>query len=109
MVEPEVNRDGKETGNYLVTAGERRRKALRLLAKRKRIKKTEPIPCFVKADGNPAEISLAENVIRASLHPADQFEAFQGLKDGDASVSRRSPRASGSPRPWSSSVSSWPQ
>ena len=38
VVEPERNGEGEETGWYLVTAGERRRKALRILAKQKRIK-----------------------------------------------------------------------
>jgi hypothetical protein len=36
----------------LVTAGERRRQALLLLAKVKRIKKTAAITCLVKTDGN---------------------------------------------------------
>jgi ParB family chromosome partitioning protein len=81
VVTPEQNGDGGETGWYLVTAGERRRKALKLLAKRNRIKKTEPIPCVMKLDGNPSEISLAENVIRTGMHPSDQFEAFQKLHD----------------------------
>jgi ParB family transcriptional regulator, chromosome partitioning protein len=48
VVEPERNGNGDETGCYLVTAGERRRKALKILAKQKRIKRTEPIPCLVK-------------------------------------------------------------
>ena len=81
VVKPELNGDGIETGRYLVTAGERRRKALQLLAKRKQIKNSEPIPCLVKADGDPTEISLAENVVRTNMHPADQFEAFQTLHD----------------------------
>jgi ParB family chromosome partitioning protein len=81
VVQAEMNGDGAETGCYLVTAGERRRKALKILVKQKRIKRTEPIPCFVKADGNPSEISLAENVIRTNMHPADQFEAFEKLHD----------------------------
>jgi ParB family chromosome partitioning protein len=83
VVEPERNGEGSETGCYLVTAGERRRKALRLLAKQRRIKKTEPIPCLMKADGIASEISLAENVIRTNMHPADQFEAFQKLHEDD--------------------------
>jgi ParB family chromosome partitioning protein len=81
VVEPERNGEGDETGHYLVTAGERRRKALRILVKQKRIKKTEPIPCVVKADGIASEISLAENVIRTNMHPADQFEAFHKLNE----------------------------
>lgn len=30
---------------------------------------------------NAAEISLAENLVRLSMHPADQFEAFKALAD----------------------------
>ena len=81
VVAPERNGEGEETGWYLVTAGERRRKALRILAKQKRIKRNEPIPCLIKADGIASEISLAENVIRTSMHPADQFDAFRKLID----------------------------
>ena len=81
VVEPERNGEGGETGWYLVTAGERRRKALKILAKQKRIKRTEPIPCVVRTDGIASEISLAENVIRTNMHPADQFEAFHKLHE----------------------------
>ena len=79
IVQPVSNGDAGETKWYLVSAGERRRKALGLLAKRKQIKKSTPIPCVVRADGIPAEISLVENTIRTNMHPADQFEAFQKL------------------------------
>jgi ParB family chromosome partitioning protein len=98
VVIPELNGEGAESGSYLVTAGERRRKALCLLARQKRIKKTEPIPCFVKEDGNPSEISLAENVIRTSMHPADQFEAFQKLiADGGLGIEEIAARFSVTP------------
>lgn len=80
VVQPERTGEGEETGSYLVTAGERRRKALLLLVTQKRLKKTAPITCLVKTDGNPAEISLAENTVRMPMHPADQFEAFAKLR-----------------------------
>lgn len=72
----------KETGKpgmYEVIAGGRRLAALRLLAKRKRIAKNHGVPCRVLKDGDPVEVSLAENVVRAPVHPADQFEAFSAL------------------------------
>lgn len=47
VVEPELGADGAETGFALVTAGEGRRLALRLLAKRKVISKTTPVRCLV--------------------------------------------------------------
>lgn len=45
----EIERDGKGqvTGNYLVTIGEGRRQALRILAKRKAIKRTHPVTVVV--------------------------------------------------------------
>ena len=68
VVQPERTGEGEETGCYLVTAGERRRKALLLLVTQKKLKKTAPIACLVKTDGNPAEISLAENTVRVPMH-----------------------------------------
>ena len=43
VVEPEADEAGTATGFYLVTIGEGRRLALRLLAQRKRIKQAEPV------------------------------------------------------------------
>ena len=76
VVEPENNASGKPTGFYLVTIGEGRRQAQLLRAKRKEIVKDEPIRCVIDTAHNALEISLAENAIRAPMHPADQFEAF---------------------------------
>ena len=79
VVAPELNGDGAETGCYLVTAGERRRKALLLLVKQKKLKKMAPVTCLVRTDGNAEELSLVENTVRMPMHPADQFEAFARL------------------------------
>jgi ParB family chromosome partitioning protein len=79
VVEPERKEDGTETGYYLVTIGEGRRLAHLLCAKRKEIRKTEPVRCILDVAHNAHEISLAENVIRSAIHPADQFEAFAKL------------------------------
>ena len=79
VVEPERKDDGKETGYYLVTIGEGRRLAHLLRAKRKEITKAEPVRCILDTAHNAHEISLAENVIRSAMHPADQFEAFAKL------------------------------
>lgn len=81
VVEPERTADGQETGRYLVTIGEGRRLALRLLAKRRRLSKAEPIRCLLDADNDAFEISLDENVTRFAMHPADQFEAFRDLAE----------------------------
>ena len=69
-------------GKYAVVAGGRRLKALAVLAKDGRIEADMPVPCQIITDGTDAtEISLAENVMRESMHPADQFEAFRDLAD----------------------------
>ncbi len=81
VVEPEIGEDGAPTGSYLVTIGEGRRLALLLRAKRKEIRKTEPVRCVVDTANDPHEISLDENVTRTDMHPADQFEAFRRLSE----------------------------
>ncbi len=68
---------------FQVVAGERRRVALGLLAKRKKIARDYPVPCMVLENAGEAElveVSLAENIVRAPVHPADQFEAFSKLQ-----------------------------
>ena len=81
VVEPETDEGGAPTGCYLVTIGEGRRLALALLAKRKTLKKTEPVRCVVDLTNDPHEISLDENITRSGMHPADQFEAFRRLSE----------------------------
>jgi ParB family chromosome partitioning protein len=81
VIEPEVREDGTPTGAYLVTAGEGRRLAQLLRAKRKQIKKTQAIRCYLDTENDPAEISLDENVTREAMHPADQFERFRELSE----------------------------
>ncbi|HAL08129.1 MAG TPA: chromosome partitioning protein ParB, partial [Brevundimonas sp.] len=76
VVEVETDGEGAPTGAYLVTIGEGRRQALRLLAKRKAFKRTHPVKVIVDADNDAHEISLDENITREAMHPADQFEAF---------------------------------
>jgi ParB family chromosome partitioning protein len=79
-VRPVLDREGAETGKYEVIGGGRRLAALKLLAKCKQIAKPAPVPCII-AEGEGEELSLAENVVRENLHPADQFEAFRRLAD----------------------------
>lgn len=83
-VRPVLDGDGNETGMYEIPAGGRRYRALQLLIKQKRLPKTAPIPCIVRAvnaDISAEEDSLAENVQRAPLHPLDQFRAFMALRE----------------------------
>ncbi|MEE4452061.1 ParB/RepB/Spo0J family partition protein [Novosphingobium resinovorum] len=81
VIEPEAKEDGTPTGYYLVTAGEGRRLAMLLRAKRKQIKKSEPVRCWLDTQNDPSEISLDENVTRTPMHPADQFERFAELSN----------------------------
>jgi ParB family chromosome partitioning protein len=81
VVEPERDEEGQPTSFYFVTIGEGRRLAQLLRAKRKQIKKTEPIRCVIDTANDPFEISLDENVTRTAMHPADQFEAFRELAE----------------------------
>tara|TARA_R110002167_G_scaffold146776_6_gene338375 strand:- start:1144 stop:3015 length:1872 start_codon:yes stop_codon:yes gene_type:complete len=75
-----LNADDKKTeGAYEVVAGGRRLAALKLLARRKRIAKDAPVLCLLLDGDDAVEISLAENMARVPLHPADQFEAFSKL------------------------------
>jgi Predicted transcriptional regulators len=69
------------TGRFEVIAGGRRLAALKKLAREKKIPRDHPVPCEILNGCDPIEISLAENVLRQSMHPADEFEAFQALKD----------------------------
>ena len=78
VVEPEMKGD-KPTGSYLVTAGEGRRLAYLLRAKRKEIRKNHLVRCWLDVENDPSEVSLDENVTRENMHPADQFERFHEL------------------------------
>ena len=81
-----------EDDRYLVHSGGRRLKALQVLASKGAVSPSVLVPCLVDDQKAAFEASLAENVVRAAMHPADEFEAFTGLIDGGASeedVARR--------------------
>ncbi|MDF2113968.1 ParB/RepB/Spo0J family partition protein [Roseiarcaceae bacterium H3SJ34-1] len=83
-VRPVLDGEGQETGMFEVPAGGRRYRALEMLAKQKRLNKTTPVPCVVSAADAAIlidEVSLAENIERAPLHPLDQYRAFQAMRD----------------------------
>ena len=63
-------------GKFEVTVGGRRLAALRLLVKEKKLAKDADIPCNLRDDNDAGETSLAENIMREPMHPADQFDAF---------------------------------
>ncbi|RRY11310.1 ParB/RepB/Spo0J family partition protein [Brucella anthropi] len=81
---PVVDAEGNETGMFEVPAGGRRFRALEMLVKQKRLAKTAPVPCVVRERDSgilAEEVSLAENIERAPLHPLDQYRAFQDMHD----------------------------
>lgn len=69
-------------GKFAVIAGGRRLRALKAMAKSGAISRTFAVPCrLIGADDNAIELSLAENIVRAPMLPADQFEAFCAIID----------------------------
>lgn len=83
-VRPVCDADGQETGMFEIPAGGRRYRALEMLVKQKRLAKTAPVPCVVGSASGAIlaqEISLAENIEHAPLHPLDQYRAFKDLRD----------------------------
>jgi ParB family transcriptional regulator, chromosome partitioning protein len=74
-------------GKYQVIAGRRRYYALKSLADANVIAKDYPVPCtLAERSMQAAELSLVENVIRAPMHPADQFEAFRDIIEAGATA-----------------------
>lgn len=76
--------EGKD--KFEVVAGGRRWRALRHLIKSKALPKDHAVPCKIVTAEEAKEISLSENVVRAAMHPADQFEAFKALVDNGLPV-----------------------
>src|ERR1700756_1318788 len=69
------------TGKFEVVVGGRRLAALQKLSKQKKLPKAlgQGVPCQVVDAENAVAVSLAENTLRVSMHPADQFVAFSEL------------------------------
>jgi ParB family chromosome partitioning protein len=83
-VRPILDEDGNETGMFEVPAGGRRYRAIERLVKAKRFPKDGLVPCIVRKSDTrilAEDDSLAENLLRAGLHPLDQFRAFQDMLD----------------------------
>jgi ParB family transcriptional regulator, chromosome partitioning protein len=67
-------------GKYAVVAGQRRLLALKSLAESEMIDADRPIACtIINGKVDATEITLAENVQREAMHPADEFDPFKGL------------------------------
>ncbi len=71
-----------------VVAGGCRLAAMNALAEEGVLDADHPVPCRVIGAGeNAEELSLAENVVRVAMHPADQVVAFGKLANAGVSVS----------------------
>ena len=75
------------TDRYAVIAGGRRLSALTDLVAEDVLAGDHPVPCRIIDNGAADnELSLAENVVRVAMHPADQVQAFGALAHDGASV-----------------------
>lgn len=68
-------------GRFHVVAGGRRLDALRELLSEGKLPEGYEVPCRIAGTDQADELSLAENVVRRAMHPADEFEAFADLVD----------------------------
>ena len=68
-------------GIFYVDAGGRRLKALQQLADEGAVAKDHLVPCLIEAESEATVTSTTENLLRAAMHPADQFEAFATMID----------------------------
>src|SRR4051794_26194967 len=59
-------------GKFHVIAGARRLEALQALQKEGKLPGDHAVPCQVVSEEHALEMSLAENTVRAAMHPADE-------------------------------------
>ena len=84
---------------FAVVAGGRRLKAMQALVENGVLDAGHPVPCQVRSgDAEAAEVSLAENVVRIAMHPADQVVAFSDLARAGQSVAAIAARFGASER-----------
>ena len=70
-----------------VVAGGRRLAAMKALVEEGTLDADHPVPCrVIGAAENAGELSLAENVVRVAMHPADQVVAFLRLSEAGVTV-----------------------
>lgn len=77
-----VSESVKHPGKYEVDAGGRRLRALQLLASQKRVAKNLPVPVQIIPRDDALEASLAENLQKVAMNPADEVEAFRAIVHG---------------------------
>ncbi len=77
------------TGEFFdVAAGGRRFDALTLLVEQGEFPADYPVACLVIGDEAVTAASLAENVKREAMHPADEFDAFKALTEQGWTIDR---------------------
>jgi ParB family transcriptional regulator, chromosome partitioning protein len=76
----------KDSNKFEIIAGERRFAVLKRLQKKGVYTKDYPVACTIADTENATGISLAENMVRLNMHPADQYEAFAKLADQNKTV-----------------------
>ena len=87
LVRAQYDDAGAATGFYEVVAGERRRRALKILSRRPGLKRNAPISCLeLDSRTNSMAVSLSENTLRVAMHPAEEFRAFNALAIGGMSI-----------------------
>jgi len=79
-------RKAKGNGRYYVSAGGRRLRAVLLLVEQGTLPADHSVPVKVISKEEAQELSLAENIMREAMNPADQFEAFRDLVDAGQPV-----------------------
>ncbi|AQT48001.1 ParB/RepB/Spo0J family partition protein [Bartonella choladocola] len=79
----ELDKNGKHTGFYEIFMGGRRYRALEHNVKRKLMANDALIPCrlFSADEAIIEDYSLAENTMRETLHPMDEFIAYKTMSD----------------------------
>lgn len=78
--------EGKPTGRFGVVAGGRRYRALRQLLSEGAITPDYEVPCRIVLQAEAKAMSLAENIHREAMHPADEFIAFSQLAAANHSL-----------------------
>ena len=73
-------------GTYRVIAGGRRLEAIHSLQVEGKLPGDFAVPCQIVTEEHALEMSLAENIVRLEMHPADQYEAFADLIEQSASA-----------------------
>jgi ParB family transcriptional regulator, chromosome partitioning protein len=73
LLQPIIVTKHKENGKFLLVAGERRYRALKIAGIQK-------VPCMVRSD-DPLEIAIIENLQREDLNPIEEAEGLKALAD----------------------------